>query len=210
MEHDIIVGKITNIIGENSRFHIGDLVIYFFDFYQFKICQQDPFMSLCVDDYYLFEIPPEFNITFKLPILKYGFLIFLLILLNKDNIPITIYSNYNIFTIIQGFIKNIINVNWKNCDDFNQLKNNYVLITNQKWIIKINNIIYTFDFNDNTIINIFGKNNISIVIDMFSKFKSFSSKGVIHIPFDYISENNNKISNNNKTRFFSIITFLKS
>jgi len=209
MDHDIIVGKITNILGEDTKLHIGDLVIYFFDFYEFKICPYDPFMSLCVDDYYLFKISAKINLPFILPVIKYGFLICVLLLLIENTPFLTIYSNYNVYNIIHKFIKKSVNINWKAHPNFNQLEDNCVIVLNKKWIIKIDNIEHIFDFNDNTIIGIFGRKNIDIVLKMCCQYKAFNTAGIFYIPFDDLNQQNNGLQNEStsRTRFFSIITF---
>ena len=201
---DIIVGKITNINGDNCKLHINDIVLYFFDFYEFKICPNDPFMSLCVDDHYLFKIPSQINnIPFILPTIKYGFLIFLIFLLIEKKSVITIYSNYNVFNIIYKIIHKYINIKWNLLNEYNQMNDNYILVSDEKWIFKINNLEHVFDFNDRTIINIFGIKNIITVLDTFLTLKSIISGGIFYIPFNTYDEN----IVNTKCRFFNIITF---
>lgn len=206
IQYDIIVGKITNINGKDCKLHINDLVFYFFDFYEFEICPNDPFMSLCVDDYYLFKIPSEINIPFILPTIKYGFLIFLILILIKKKSAITIYSDYNAFNIIYKFIYKYINIKWNLLNEYNQTNDNYILVSDEKWIFKINNLEHIFDFNDKTIINIFGTNNIITVLNMFLSLKSFVSGGIFYIPFNNYDEN----IINAKSKFFNIITFSES
>jgi hypothetical protein len=206
IEYDIIIGKITKIDGNNSKFNIGDNVFLFLDYYEFKICKEDPLMSLCIDEYYLFKIPNKLNTPLVLPFLKYGCISYVIRILsqNKNN-KIIIYSNYNIYNIIHSMSKKYVNTEWKPYNDIKLYSNNYVTISNNKWIFKFNNIEYIFDFNNETLIHMFGKNNINILLQQLY----FLNTGIYYYIFNNI-ENYSQINNNQlkKTRFFNIYTFI--
>lgn len=206
IEYDIIIGKITHIYGDNCNLNIGDQVFMFLDYYNFYICREDPLMSVCVDDYYLFKIPNKLNTPLILPFLKYGSISYLLRILTEKNKEIIIYSPYNIYNIIQKLSKNT-KLEWKNLNEINYNGDNYVAILNDKWIFKINNKKYIFDFKEETLIHMFGKKNINILLQLYFKEHSLNT-GVYYNLFNNIE--NKCLCNKliiSKSRFFNIYTF---
>lgn len=206
-DYDVILGTITHINNNdniNTSFKIGDNVIVIPNYYTFKICLKDPFMSICVSEECIFKIKNNISDISGniLPSIKCGCIANIINILNTENKKIIIYSEYNIYKLITQFINNIewldINDNINNSADIIN-NNNIVYITQSMWFININNIKYCFDLQKNSLIYIFGKNIISNIIN-----KNIVAD-IYCIPFKCIIDlyyNNSK-----KSRFFYVLSF---
>lgn len=213
LEFDIIIGIITNISSdliENTSFKIEEKVLIIPDYYNYQICPKDPLMSICVNEECIFKIPLEIISPLTLYAIKYGCIVYINKILNPKNIKIIIYSKYNVFKLIKKFIINN-NIEWCPLNDELTdkqtdiiINNNIIHITPLKWIIIINHINYCVDLQKHSLIYIFGKENINIIINNICKQHILTD--IYYIPFKFIQtiDFNDKF---NKSRFFYIISF---
>lgn len=213
LEYDIIIGIITNISAvadliENTSFKIGEKVLIIPDYYNYQICPKDPLMSICVNEECIFKIPLENISPLTLYAIKYGCIVYINKILNPKNIKIIMYSKYNVFKLIKKFMINN-NIEWRPLNDELTdndiiINNNIIHITSLKWIIIINHINYCIDLQKHSLIYIFGKKNINIIINII--YKQHILTDIYYIPFEFIQtiDFNDKF---NKSRFFSIISF---